>query len=169
MNKTMNKTQFWSDLESGRFAKMVKESAPGQKVSNSTVMYNILKPLVVTHPDVEKIYMVFFNSQNEVLAIEVMFSGSISSASVYPREIIKRVLNLHASAVAMAHNHPSGTVDISNEDKAITLKVAFALDAIGVLLHEHIIIGRDKYHSMADHGEIEKINGIVKDVMDRIN
>jgi DNA repair protein RadC len=84
-----------------------------------------------------------------------MFSGSISSSVIYPREIIKRVLALRATAVIIAHNHPSGNTEPSCEDKSITAKVAVALQSVDVQLHDHIIVG-DGFHSMADTGWLKK-------------
>ena len=80
-----------------------------------------------------------------------MFSGSITAASIYPREIVKRLINQKASAFLVAHNHPSGNTKPSDEDKTITIKIGIAAAAIDVAFHDHIIIG-DGYHSMADTG-----------------
>ena len=85
-----------------------------------------------------------------------MFSGSIVSSVIYPREIIKRVIALKSSAVVMTHNHPCGSTKPSNEDRMITRKIAIALESIDVKLHDHIIIG-NSFHSMADSGFMETI------------
>jgi DNA repair protein RadC len=85
-----------------------------------------------------------------------MFSGSISSAAIYPREIVKRVIALKACAVVMAHNHPSGCPNPSNDDRLITRKILMALASIDVQLLDHIVVG-DSYYSMADSGWIKSI------------
>ena len=77
--------QFWQDLKSGRFVSMVKESAKGRRLSNSQEVYNVLKPMVADKDDVEKVYIIFLDAQNKILAIEKMFSGSITAASIYTR------------------------------------------------------------------------------------
>jgi DNA repair protein RadC len=84
--------QFWQDLKSGRFVSMVKESAKGRRLSNSQEVYNVLKPMLAEQDDVEKVYIIFLDAQNKILAIEKMFSGSITASSIYPREIIKRII-----------------------------------------------------------------------------
>jgi len=153
MNDTI---QFWQDLKSGRFVSMVKESAKGQRLSNSKEAYNILKPMFAEENDVEKVYIIFLDAQNKILAIEKMFSGSISAAFIYPREIVKCLIRLKASAFVMAHNHPSADTTPSTEDKSITVKVAIAAASIDVHFHDHIIIG-DGYFSMADNGCLKEI------------
>ena len=101
-----HKERFWQDLKSGKFVSMVKESSKGQTVSNSREVYNITKPLFSQNPDVESLYCIFLDSKNRIIAIEKMFSGSINSSPVYPREIVKKVLSLGATALVVAHNHP---------------------------------------------------------------
>jgi DNA repair protein RadC len=150
--------QFWKDLKSGRFVSMVKESAKGQRLSNSQEVYNVLKPTLAEEDDVEKVYIIFLDAQNQIIAIEKIFSGSITASSIHPREIVKRLIQLKASAFVMAHNHPSGQTTPSSEDKSITIKVGIAAASIDVALHDHLIIG-DGYHSMADTGWLKKVSG----------
>jgi len=152
-----DKLQFWQDLKSGHFVSMVKESAKGQRLSNSQEVYNVLKPMFAEEDDVEKVYIIFLDAQNKILAIEKMFSGSITAASIYSREIVKRLINLKASAFVMSHNHPSADTTPSAEDKSITVKVGIAAASIDVHFHDHIIIG-DGYHSMADTGWLKNVS-----------
>jgi DNA repair protein RadC len=154
MNDT---TKFWQDLKTGRFASMVKESAKGKQLSNSQQVYNVLKPMMAEQDDLEKVYIIFLDARNKILAIEKIFSGSITAASIYPREIIKRLIQLKASAFVIAHNHPSGQSTPSAEDQAITIKIGIAAASIDVTLHDHIIIA-DGYHSMADTGWLKTVS-----------
>lgn len=117
-----NHSEFWKDLKTGRFLSMVRESARGQKLSSAGEVYNVMRPLVAGHDDVESLYCIFLNAINKILAIERMFSGSITSSVIYPREIVKAVINNKASAVIMIHNHPSGSTTPSAEDEAITIR-----------------------------------------------
>jgi DNA repair protein RadC len=149
MSKFSQGSQFWEDLKTGKFAQMVKEESKGQEISGAADAYHVLKPLFAENDDVEALYCIFLNGQNHVMAIEKMFSGTINSASIFPREIVKRVLALKASAVLMAHNHPSGNTQPSAEDKVITWRVIFSLMTIDVLLHDHLIIGNG-YHCFSD-------------------
>ena len=158
-----NSKMFWNDLKSGHFASMVKETSQGQMLSNSQEVYNVMKPLFSENDDVETVYCIFLNTRNRILAIEKMFSGSISASAIYPREVVKRILALKSSAIVLTHNHPSGFVDPSDEDKAITVRIAIALACIDVKLHDHIIIG-DGFHSMADSGFLKGVSRRFKDL-----
>jgi len=151
-----NEKSFWQNLRSGRFARMVKEESRGQELSGPHEVFNILKPIFAENDDVERLYCIFLDTRNHILAIEKMFSGSLSSSSIFPREIVKKAIKVRAGAMVMAHNHPSGHTEPSNEDKLITRKVTMALEAIDVKLHDHIIVG-DNYYSMADHGLIKSV------------
>ncbi len=153
--------QFWEDLKSGRFISMVKESSKGEALSNSSEVYNVMKPLFAENDDVESLYCIFLNSKNRILAIEKMFSGSLTSSMVYPREIVKKVLSHKAAALIIAHNHPSGCTAPSPEDISITKRMQMALSSIDVTLHEHLIIG-DGYYSMADSGLLSNLKHKVK-------
>ena len=155
---------FWKDLKSGHFVSMVKEASQGQTLSNSEEVYNVMKPLFAENDDVETVYCIFLNTKNKILAIEKMFSGTISSSAIYPRELIKRILALKSTAIVMTHNHPSGFVEPSDEDKAITIRAAIALASIDVTLHDHIIIG-DGYFSMADTGWLKKVRNRYNDLL----
>jgi len=149
-------SEFWQDLKSGRFAVMIKESSRGQTVSNSAEVYNILKPLIASHDDVEVLYGIFLNSKNRIIAIEKLFTGSIDQTAVYPREIVKKIIGHKADGLIIAHNHPSGETTPSSEDQAITMRIGFVLQIMGVPLHDHVIIGNGHY-SMADSGWMENV------------
>ena len=147
---------FWQSLKSGRFARMVKEESRGQELGGPHEVFNIIKPIFAENVDVERMYGIFLDTRNRILAIEKLSTGSLTSASIYPREIVKKVLSLKAGAVVMTHNHPSNHLQPSNEDKQITKKGAMALSAIDVNLHDHIIVG-DGYYSFSEHGLMEGI------------
>ena len=151
------KTRFWKDLTSGRFASMVRESSKGQSLSNSQEAYHILKPLFAQENDVEKVYFIFLDGQNKVLGIQNLFSGSIKASHIYPREIVKRLIQLRAFGFLMGHNHPSGDLEPSAEDKSMTIKVGIAAASIDVQFHDHIIVG-DGYYSMADSGWLKGVS-----------
>ena len=154
--------QFWEELKSGKFLSMVKESSRGQSLGSSQEVFNILKPLFAKEDDVEKMFFVFLDRKNKVLAIENLFSGSLTGSFVYPREIMKRILSFKAAALVMAHNHPSGDPTPSREDLSITLYTFMVVHSIGVQLLDHVIIG-DTYYSMAEEGNLKKIKQQVDD------
>ena len=159
-----NSKTFWKDLKSGHFVSMVKEASQGQTLSNSQEVYNVMKPLFAENDDVETVYCIFLNAKNRILAIEKMFSGTISSSVIYPRELIKRVIALKSTAIVLTHNHPSGFVEPSIEDKAITVRMAIAVASIDVALHDHIIIGQG-FHSMADSGWLKSVRSRYDDLL----
>lgn len=158
------KESFWHDLKSGKFASMVSECAKGQQLSNSDEVYNIMKPMFARQRDVESFYCIFMDAKNHIITIEKLSSGSISSAPIYPREIVKRLIALKASAIVAAHNHPSGSTDPSPEDVCITVKINIALASIDASLHDHIIIGNG-YYSLADSGCLQKAKDLFTDFL----
>ncbi len=102
--------------------------------------------------------VLFLDAKNRVLATEILFEGTLTASSVYPREVILAALNHHAAALIFAHNHPSGDPDPSPEDISITRQLIFACRAIGITVHEHLIIGDNRYFSFADQGYIARMN-----------
>ena len=159
-----NSKTFWKDLKSGIFVSMVKEVCQGQELSNSQEVYNVMKPLFAENDDVETVYCIFLNAKNRILAIEKIFSGTISSSVIYPRELVKRIIELKSTAIVLTHNHPSGFVEPSIEDKAITVRMAIAVASIDVALHDHIIIGQG-FHSMADSGWLQSVRSRYDDLL----
>ena len=153
-----HESQFWQDLRSGRFVSMVKEASRGRSVKNSQEVYNTMRPMFAKEDDVEKAFFNFLYAQNKILAIEKLFTGSISNSTIHTRELIKRILQNKSSGIVMAHNHPSGNTKPSVEDEFITIKVGIAAASIDVLLHDHIIIGDGCHHSMADTGWLRTVS-----------
>jgi DNA repair protein RadC len=94
----------------------------------------------------------FLDVQNRMLAMEEMFKGTISQASVYPREVVIRALHHQACAVVLAHNHPSGSVQPSRADEALTQTLKAALALIDVRVLDHIIVAQGQSLSMAEQG-----------------
>ena len=100
----------------------------------------------------EAFYCIFLDNQHRVLSVECCFQGTIDSASIYPREIVKRVLQVNACAVILAHNHPSGVTEPSEADRAITRRLIEALALVDVRVLDHFIIGGTEHYSFAEHG-----------------
>jgi DNA repair protein RadC len=98
------------------------------------------------------------DAKNRVLTSRILFEGTLTASSVYPREVIVRTLQHNAAAVIFAHNHPSGNVEPSDSDIRITKKLCFALKTIGIVLHEHMIVGSQGVYSFAANGWIAKFN-----------
>ena len=92
--------------------------------------------------------IIYLSNNNEIIEYKELFFGTINSASVYPREVVKDVLRVNAASV-LAHNHPSGSVEVSTADKLITGKLIKALSLIDVEVLDHLIIG-NSYASFAE-------------------
>ena len=93
----------------------------------------------------------FLDNKHRVIAYEELFFGTIDSASVHPRIIVQRALQLNAAAVIVAHNHPSGEPQPSREDEKITLRIKEALALVDVQLLDHLVVG-DRCLSLAECG-----------------
>ena len=91
----------------------------------------------------EQFRVLFLDRKNRLIADEVLGKGTIDRAPVYPREVIKRVLDLGAAAIILAHNHPSGDPTPSGSDIEMTNNIVTAAKAINVSVHDHLIIGRN--------------------------
>ena len=94
----------------------------------------------------------FLDNQNRVICFERLFWGTINAASVYPREVVRRSLELASSAVIFAHNHPSGIAEPSMADQQITNHLIKALDLVDVRVLDHIVVGDPEIVSFAERG-----------------
>lgn len=102
--------------------------------------------------------VIFLNSKNQVIAASTISEGTLTASSVYPREVIQAALSHDAAALIFAHNHPSGDPQPSSEDVAVTRQLVFAGKVMGMIVHEHLIIGDNRYFSFADQGYIARMN-----------
>ena len=96
--------------------------------------------------------VLFLDVQNRLLALEELFRGTLTQTSVYPREVVLRALHHQAAAVVLAHNHPSGTVQPSRADEALTQTLKAALALIDVRVLDHVIVSTGQALSMAERG-----------------
>ena len=100
----------------------------------------------------EQFRILFLDKKNALIADEVQQKGTVDHAPVYPREVVKRALELAASAIILVHNHPSGDVTPSDADIKMTLKVRDAAKALNITVHDHLIIGRQGHSSFRELG-----------------
>jgi DNA repair protein RadC len=96
--------------------------------------------------------VLFLDAQHRLLAMEELFRGTLTQTSVYPREVVLRALHHHAAAVVLAHNHPSGTVQPSRADEALTRTLKAALALVDVRVLDHVIVAPGQALSMAERG-----------------
>lgn len=97
---------------------------------------------VMAHRETEQFRILFLDRKNILIADEAQARGTIDHVPVYPREVAKRALELNASAIILVHNHPSGDPTPSDADVAMTEQVEMACHAIGVAIHDHVVIGK---------------------------
>ena len=131
--------------------KLIKDDK--NKINDKEVLLSFLRNKI-GYEDVEKFYVIYLSSSNEVIAFEESSSGTLDRSSIYPREIYKRVIMENAKSIIIAHNHPSGNTCPSKCDIDITNEIAKGLKNFGALLLEHIIITRDSYFSFLEEGLI---------------
>ena len=102
--------------------------------------------------DKEEFRILFLDRKNVLIADEVQNKGTVDHAPVYPREIIKRALELSSSAIILVHNHPSGDPTPSKADIAMTREIVTAAKALGISVHDHLVIGRAGHSSFKSLG-----------------
>lgn len=106
--------------------------------------------------DQEVFKIILLNGQNRILKILEVTRGSLTSARVYPREVVKIALRYSAAALVLIHNHPSGVAKPSPEDRKLTRDLVFVCLLLGMKVHDHIIIGDNDKYSFADAGLIDQ-------------
>ena len=123
-----------------------------QSISSSAMVKAFLSNILDgKEKDREHFFCIFLDAQNKLIEIETLFSGSLSSSAVYPREVIKAILKHEAANIILAHNHPSGESSPSSSDMAITKKLQTACKSIDVEILDHIIIGAEYYSFVDNH------------------
>ncbi len=101
---------------------------------------------------IEQFRVLFLDSKNQLLADVIMQEGTVDHTPVYPREILKKALELGASSLILAHNHPSGDPSPSKADIEMTQQIIAAANAVGLRVHDHLIIGRKGHYSFKSNG-----------------
>jgi DNA repair protein RadC len=132
-------------------------------LNNSKQLFEYLTLQLRDQPK-EVFLAIFLSAKNKILSTDILFEGTLTSSSVYPREVVKAALEHRAAAVIFAHNHPSGDPTPSPEDLSITRQLLHALYLVGIVVHEHLIIGADRYYSFAEMGHIGHMVRKLEDV-----
>lgn len=107
---------------------------------------------VMSHAEREQFRVLFLDRKNVLIADEEQSRGTVDHVPVYPREVVKRALELNASALILVHNHPSGDPTPSGADIDMTRNIQGAADALGITLHDHIIVGKSRELSFRSQG-----------------
>jgi DNA repair protein RadC len=108
----------------------------------------------MAHLTVERVRVLYLNAQNMLIHDEHVGDGSVDEAAIHPREVIRRALDLGATALILVHNHPSGSPQPSRADIQITNRIAEAGRLLGITVHDHVIIGREGHVSLKAKGLI---------------
>lgn len=116
-----------------------------------SVMLDFVRLQIGSKP-YESFMVLFIDATQKLLASEELFRGTLSSTSVYPREVAIRALHHHAAGVILAHNHPSGQVQPSQSDISLTARMKAALGLLDIVVVDHVIVSSDKALSMAAEG-----------------
>ena len=107
---------------------------------------------VMAREKVEQFRILFLDSRNRLLADEAQSRGTVNHTPVYPREVVRRALELHATAIILAHNHPSGDPTPSRDDIDMTRQIIEAAKALSIPVHDHVIIGNGRWLSFRQEG-----------------
>jgi DNA repair protein RadC len=138
--------------------KFLKERPRGKSYINAASEVVEYLRHSMTRRETEVFVAIFLDSRNGVIDIQELFQGTLSSSAVYPREVIKTALSMNAAAMVFAHNHPSGHLEPSPADHAITRRLFLAAKLMEMNVLDHIIIGNgEKYYSFAEHGIMDEI------------
>lgn len=108
----------------------------------------------MAHLTLERVRVLYLNARNMLIVDDLVSEGSIDEAAIHPREVIRRALDIGATALILVHNHPSGSPEPSRADIEITNRIAEAGRLLGVTVHDHVVIGRHGHVSLRAKGLI---------------
>lgn len=109
----------------------------------STSVTKIRLQLQMAHLEREVFVVMYLDNQHCLLESEILFTGTLSHTEVHPREVVKLALKHNAAAVILAHNHPSGTTEISQQDKHVTQRIVKALALMEIRVLDHLVVGNE--------------------------
>lgn len=128
--------------------RLAREEVIGRPVMSSWDKVLAYARAELAHGDTERFFVMFLDRKNALIAAEERSRGTVDHAPVYPREVVKRALELGASAVILLHNHPSGDTTPSRADIDMTRDVAKACATVGIGVHDHLVVGRAGHASL---------------------
>ncbi|XDA98179.1 DNA repair protein RadC [Sulfitobacter sp. LCG007] len=132
--------------------RMARARVLGQQVLSSWDALLDYCHTTMAHRETEQFRVFYLDRKNVLIADEEQARGTVDHVPVYPREIAKRALELNASALILVHNHPSGDPSPSQADIAMTGQIAVACQALGLTLHDHVIVGKSREMSFRSEG-----------------
>lgn len=142
---------FLSTIRTAMLHALRAEALRGPVLGNSKAVVDYLFASMA-HEPVEQLRVLYLNTKNRLLQDETVIEGSINVAPIYPREIMRRALEVGATALILAHNHPSGDPGPSSDDIRVTKLVGAAAAALDIRLHDHVILARSGWLSFSAAG-----------------
>ena len=142
------------------FLKLVKEittlylkqkAKEKRQVSCTTELLDFCRTVMGTKKD-EEFCVIYLDAQNQIIEFETIQKGIVNQAVVYPRQVLESALKKKASAIILAHNHPSGHVRPSDADIRLTKTIQETAKVLDILVHDHIIIGENRFFSFREEG-----------------
>ena len=147
-----------------RFLAQRLEGQPFESISSSQEVYEYLAHTMI--PLKKEVFKVLYlDARHHIITVEELFQGTVHESVVYPREVMERALKHHASALVLAHNHPSGDPKPSPADLAVTKRLVLAAQVLDLRLLDHIIIAKGGYFSFADEGLLAQIETELRKVV----
>lgn len=146
-----NALAFLGTIRAAMLHALRAEALQGPVLGNSKAVIDYLFASMA-HEPVEQLRVLYLNTKNRLLQEETVIEGSINVAPIYPREIMRRSLEIGATALILAHNHPSGDPKPSSDDVRVTRLVAGAAAALDIRLHDHVIVARSGWISFSASG-----------------
>jgi DNA repair protein RadC len=134
--------------------RMARTQATAQPMLSSWQALIDYLTIDMAHLTVERVRVLYLDTKNRLIRDEHVSDGSIDEAAIHPREVIRRALDLGATAIIIVHNHPSGSPEPSRADIQITNRIAEAGRLLGIVVHDHVIIGREGHVSLKAKGLI---------------
>jgi DNA repair protein RadC len=117
-----------------------------EQITKMSSLIEILQASI-GHKQNEVLFAVYLNAKNEVLATKELGEGTVSQASAFPRKIVEEALKQKATSIILAHNHPGGVAEPSENDQNITAEIQKALASVEISLQDHIILADNEYYS----------------------
>lgn len=134
-------------IESASFH-LMKQNVIGQPVLNNWTKLLDYVQATMAHEQKEHFRLLFLNKKNELIADETQQTGTVDHTPAYPREIVKRALELSATALILVHNHPSGDATPSRADIEMTQAIINAAKPLGIVIHDHLVVSKHGVTSM---------------------
>lgn len=132
--------------------RVIRQKVTRRPVLSSSALVRTFLSASLRHEPREEFHVLFLDHGLNLIADEVMGQGSVSQVAVYTREIMRRALELSATALILVHNHPSGSRVISADDRAMTMEIERAGQTLGIAVHDHLVVAGDTVVSLRERG-----------------